>query len=111
MEATRIALYARTMSHLKAKQIAYFVLRRLLPVPNRPANKKASAQIRRGVSMQAPLAMTMRQDGANEFRFLNVAKTFRHGMVDWACPDMPKLWRYNLHYFDYILDAGRSVDN
>jgi hypothetical protein len=25
---------------------------------------------------------------------------------DWQCLDKPKLWRYNLHYFDYLLDDG-----
>src|SRR6185437_3824065 len=23
--------------------------------------------------------------------------------------DMPLLWRYNLHYFDYVLDSGRTA--
>ena len=50
-----------------------------------------------------------RMDREHEFRFLNVSKTFSHGKVDWASADMPKLWRYNLHYFDYILNSGRSV--
>ncbi|MEP6891151.1 MAG: alginate lyase family protein, partial [Nitrospirota bacterium] len=31
--------------------------------------------------------------------------------IDWASKDMPKLWRYNLHYFDYLFDAGRSHDS
>lgn len=111
MEASRIVLYARTLSHLKAKQIAYLVLRRLWPVPNRPVEKKASVRVRRGVSMQAPLVATMPLNREHEFRFLNVPKTFSHGKVDWASTDMTRLWRYNLHYLDYILDAGRPVSN
>ena len=27
------------------------------------------------------------------------------------CRDMPKLWRYNLHYFDYLHDPQRSFEN
>ena len=52
-----------------------------------------------------------RRTGKHEIRFLNVSKTFSPGKVDWASTDMTKLWRYNLHYFDYILDPGRSIDN
>jgi hypothetical protein len=76
-----------------------------------PAERTAFVRVRRGVSMQAPLVTAMPQDGEHQFRFLNVSKTFSHGKVDWASTDMTKLWRYNLHYFDYILDSGRSVDN
>ena len=97
--------------HLKARQILYLVLRRLLPAPNRPTKKTAPLQVRCGVSMQAPLAKTMRLKRQHEFRFLNVPKGLSRGKVDWASADMTRLWRYNLHYFDYILDAGRSVDN
>jgi uncharacterized heparinase superfamily protein len=61
--------------------------------------------------MQAPLVATPPPDREHEFRFLNVSKTFDRGKVDWASTDMTRLWRYNLHYFDYILDAGRSVAN
>jgi uncharacterized heparinase superfamily protein len=30
--------------------------------------------------------------------------------VDWVSGNMPKLWRYNLHYFDYVLDPGHSME-
>ena len=111
MDLSRIGLYARTLSHLKPKQIAYLVLRRLWPAPNAPAEETTFVQVRRGVSMQAPLVTTTPQDREHEFRFLNVSKTFSPGKVDWASTDMTKLWRYNLHYFDYVLDPGRSIDN
>jgi uncharacterized heparinase superfamily protein len=111
MDAARLSLYARTVSHLKAKQVAYFVLRRLLAVPSMRVDRNASVQLRGGVAMQAPLVTRMRPEGEHEFRFLNVSKAFRHGEVDWASSEMPKLWRYNLHYFDYILDAGRPAEN
>jgi uncharacterized heparinase superfamily protein len=47
-------------------------------------------------------------DDPGSFRFLNVARSFPGGSVDWTCADMPKLWRYNLHYFDYLHEPGRS---
>lgn len=43
------------------------------------------------------------------FRFLNIERTFPHGSIDWICADMPKLWRYNLHYFDYLHDPNRNA--
>jgi uncharacterized heparinase superfamily protein len=43
--------------------------------------------------------------------FLNREKEFRPHAIDWLCRDMPKLWRYNLHYFDYLQDAHRSTEN
>ncbi len=39
--------------------------------------------------------------------FLNVRRNF-DDISDWACMDESKLWRYNLHYFDYLLDDGAS---
>ena len=61
--------------------------------------------------MAPSLTRPMQPEGEHEFRFLNVSKSARHGRVDWASAQMPKLWRYNLHYFDYILDGGRSLAN
>ena len=60
--------------------------------------------------MQPPLVATTPPDSEHEFRFLNVAKAFSRGKVDWTSTDMTRLWRYNLHYFDYILDVGRSIE-
>jgi len=47
----------------------------------------------------------------NDFYFLNQKKSFPKEEIDWVCEDMPRLWRYNLHYFDYILDQNRSTDS
>ena len=60
--------------------------------------------------MQAPLVAATTPDREHEFRFLNVAKAFSRGKVDWMSTNMTRLWRYNLHYFDYILDMGRSIE-
>ncbi|MHB8533835.1 MAG: heparinase II/III family protein [Sulfuricaulis sp.] len=46
-----------------------------------------------------------------EFHFLNQSRTFQDGNIDWACACMSKLWRYNLHYFDYVIDPGRSAES
>lgn len=36
-----------------------------------------------------------------DFTFLNIAKTF-DGEIDWHSTNMPLLWRFNLHYFNYL---------
>jgi len=49
---------------------------------------------------------------SGRFRFVGLEKTFHHG-IDWNSPDMSLLWRYNLHYFQYLfseegLDPGTA---
>ena len=63
---------------------------------------------RSGITWAASLRPVVGEGAADEFRFLNLSRSFPRGQVDWACSDMPKLWRYNLHYFDYLRDSGRS---
>jgi len=41
----------------------------------------------------------------NKFRFLNTEIQFNQE-IDWRIPQVSKLWRYNLHYFDYAQDLG-----
>ena len=59
--------------------------------------------------MLAPLIPQSGSFAPYKFQFLNVCKTFAPGKVDWRCHDMPKLWRYNLHYFDYLHDERRPA--
>ena len=40
-----------------------------------------------------------------KFRFLNTEIQFGQE-IDWCIPEASKLWRYNLHYFDYVRDLG-----
>ena len=51
-----------------------------------------------------------RSESESTITFLNQSKKFAEP-VDWQCKEMPKLWRYNLHYFDYLQDPGRPLDN
>ncbi len=52
----------------------------------------------------------------NEFAFLNQVSNFDN-RLDWRVPGQSRLWRYNLHYFDYLfpdqdlnpLSAGRLM--
>ena len=42
---------------------------------------------------------------SNTFNFLNTEIRF-DSQIDWQMPQASKLWRYNLHYFDYARDLG-----
>ncbi len=45
----------------------------------------------------------------HHFTFLNQSQTF--GLrVDWSFKSNGKLWQYNLHYFDYLLQEDASAD-
>ena len=50
----------------------------------------------------------MRPSAPYEFNYLNCSYTFAEGNIDWLSRDKPRLWRYNLHYFDYLHETGRD---
>jgi uncharacterized heparinase superfamily protein len=47
----------------------------------------------------------------SHFSFLGRSQQFESGAIGWAGKGMPKLWRYNLHYFDYLQHPQRSIAN
>jgi uncharacterized heparinase superfamily protein len=93
-------LYFRTLRHLRWSQFYYLVVRRLLPAPKFP--ESAASGYREGISSIDWMGVPQPGDIANEFRFLNETKSFDPAAIDWSCEDQKKLWRYNLHYFDFL---------
>jgi uncharacterized heparinase superfamily protein len=95
----------RTVSHLKPRQVLFQVLRRLgrgsrIATPD-------NLEIRERIRMKSML--TRRCGGeAWAMTFLSIRKTFDPNRFDWASPDQDKLWRYNLHYFDYLQEPDRE---
>jgi len=106
----RLLLYARTLKHLRSSQLFYFTRRRILPslAPHRTTD---SLTLRAGIHM----ATAIHPDGPiqpdSHFSFLGRSHQFESGAIGWAGKGMPKLWRYNLHYFDYLQHPQRSVGN
>ena len=49
------------------------------------------------------LAEQARQVSNQHFTFLQQSRVF-HGKILWQDPNLSQLWRYHLHYFDYIGD-------
>lgn len=105
-----LGLYVRTLSYLRASQVIYFLCRRILPqLPS--VVKPAEASLRVGVAMVPGISDSSSAEVDSAFCFLGRTKRLDLGNLDWACADMPKLWRYNLHYFDYLHDPQRPHEN
>jgi len=103
----RLHIYLRTLTHIKLCQFAHFAFRLIFPVVNVAPIDDAIA-LRRTVGIIPCVPRTGFAESQNEFRFLNSTKLFDLNRMDWSCREMPKLWRYNLHYFDYIHEPYRS---
>ena len=98
---TSIGRYWRTLRHLRLSQIAYQLYYRLVPAPR--ARKLSGLQPRGDLHPQA-FAPPVIPAGisAGEISFLNSSRPLQADAVDWIAADASKLWRYNLHYFDYL---------
>jgi uncharacterized heparinase superfamily protein len=105
----RLLLYARTLVHLRPTQVLALIRKRLLPSPTQ-FSQIHRLRLRPGVGLSPCLPHPCPPGRDHAFYFLNQEKSFSNGGIDWASKDMSKLWRYNLHYFDYLFDAGRSHD-
>lgn len=91
----------RTLRHLRFRQIAYQVARRLLP-PARPAPLPLRW---RAVAPRTPPPLpgvSARFDGVATFRFNNTERTF----AGWNDSAARKLWLYNLHYMEWLFDIA-----
>jgi len=100
-----VRLYWETLRHLRPVQFyGRLWFRAVRPKPDLSPAPLLRAQTGNWVQ---PARRRQSQIGADEFRFLNEERSLsQHG---WDDPDIPKLWRYNLHYFD-DLNAERAAD-
>ena len=117
MSRPSLALYMRTLRHLKASQIAYMAWRRLGPRPSLPPRPDI-VSARPGLCPGPFLATQGSLPAPSTFCFLNRNQVFDPEAMDWEVAEMPKLWCYNLHYFDFITDpdcspelAGRLIES
>ncbi len=93
-------LYFRTVRHLKPSQFYYQVVRRFLP--SRDFESLTAVAVNRGINSAPWMVVPQPGNLGNEFRFINETRPFDPAAVDWVCADEKKLWRYNLHYFDFL---------
>jgi uncharacterized heparinase superfamily protein len=99
----RAALYFHALRYLKPVQIWGRLAFRL----HRPRpDLRAPPPVRHVVgAWPMPAARRALMLGPSRFRFLNEVGELS-GEGDWDSPELPKLWRYNLHYFDDINAVG-----
>ncbi|HAJ47426.1 MAG TPA: heparinase [Alphaproteobacteria bacterium] len=96
--------FLRTVRHLRPVQIYGRVWFRLArPRPDLSAAPALRAP--RG-PWQSPAARQPSLTGPGAFRFLNEAGSL--AQCGWDDPATPKLWRYNLHYFDDLNADGAA---
>ncbi|CUS31407.1 conserved hypothetical protein [Candidatus Nitrospira nitrificans] len=103
-------LLIRTLSHLKPRQVVQLLAHRLppslaVPLPSGPIHRRMS------IALVTAWCDRETSSGGTTFHFLNVTNAIPTERIDWVSRDMPKLWRYNLHYFDYLHDPQRSFEN
>ncbi len=114
----RLGLLLRTARYLKAEQAMYLAKTR---VPT----GLLSLGLRTGLGDSAVTGWKMLKPRvpfpcypwwipenlrSGRFDFIGRKKTFLD-VLDWASEDMPLLWRYNLHYFQFLLpDGGLDAD-
>ena len=101
----RVMLTVRTARYLSASQMFYYALRRGLPDARfKPLPAPAR---RRNLFKVAPLATPASLLLRHTFRFLNQTQSLQRpdGGIDWLPTQMPRLWCYHLHYFDFLRQA------
>ena len=94
----RLSLYLRTVRWLRLTQLGWFIYRRVRGVINPPA---VPAETSRDAVAATAFVSTPQPDHA-ELRFLNVSAPADPAAIDWHPADKSRLWRYNLHYFDFL---------
>lgn len=96
-----------TARHLRPRQIYYRVRRQLAPPLAVPRRLGTTAF--RKVPLAPVLARPERYLGGGRFRFLNREEDLG-AAIDWNAPGLPPLWRYNLHYFEGLLQPGMTPE-
>lgn len=92
-----IRTYLNTIRYLKPEQV-YRRVDRLRPRSARHIEVRPRARNR---GLVEPIRKAPAQLGPNRFRFLNQEREIR----TWNDAGIPKLWLYNLHYFEHSSEA------
>ena len=103
----RFGLYFHTIRWLRVSQLAWQIYRRIRPV-SIPA--PVPVEPRRTDLLRRPYARAP-QPSNYEFCFLNESRPADPELIDWHPQDVSRLWRYNLHYFDYLLWDAFPADH
>ncbi len=102
-----ILLYWHTLRHLKSAQLAARVARgwKTPDLASQVGQRLRASVVPIGIDPWRACALK----GNGEFTFLNETHTVLDE-ADWNRTDVPKLWHYNLHYFDWINARDARAD-
>ena len=105
----RISDYWHTLRYLKRSQTLGRL--RFLAASPRPELRPAPSRRAIATSYVEPIARASSLVGPFRFRFLG-REHLLPAFGGWDDPELPKLWRYNLHYFDDLngLDSEVRID-
>ncbi|NOQ50957.1 MAG: hypothetical protein GQ578_01890, partial [Desulfuromonadaceae bacterium] len=104
-----LAQLVHTLRYLKPRQLAYrgfYVARKRLGVG--VVRSIAGEHSGHLLDLADPIPRTASCD-KNRFSFLNLQHEFS-GIIDWDFSGHGRLWTYNLNYFDFLNQEGRSKD-
>ncbi len=108
----RVLRIARTVRYLRMSQLYWFIRRRVIKTQAVAPVVPDVILCREFLWPTLPQALEPDSSSSrNEdiaFCFLNVSRSFSASAMHWAPQDVNRLWRYNLHYFDFLQDA-RSI--
>ncbi|MCK9202618.1 MAG: heparinase II/III family protein [Gallionella sp.] len=99
---SRLLLYFHTLRYLKPAQILGRLVFRL---SRRNPDQRPPPTLRPASGTWIPCSRKISMSGASTFRFLSVTRELSVA-GDWNRTDLPKLWLYNLHYFDDLNADG-----
>jgi uncharacterized heparinase superfamily protein len=99
------------IARLKPRQAFYFALRRGLG--QRRISPWQGAIVLRGIdSPTYPIIKNGHDSAAHfEFTFLNQLLRFTRDNMSWSPDEASRLWRYHLHYFDFLREDHYSLDD
>ncbi|HVL01987.1 MAG TPA: alginate lyase family protein [Dongiaceae bacterium] len=104
----RAGLYFRTARHIPLAQLLYFIARRWWPRATADRGRPLQTQLSLPTPVQLRCAFAPPESCIVNDRFCFLARTspFTITDIDWSSAGLPKLWRYHLHYFDWLRQPG-----
>ena len=97
-----------TLVYVKPSQLFFLLLRR--SYRKRPLRPASPLNARSSFYLIPPVALTFPDVGEDRFGFLGQVKKHDSVSIDWSSDEMPMLWRFNQHYFDYLRDDAISIE-
>ena len=97
-----LQLYFWTLTYLKASQVFFFIIRKFVPKIIIRKGTRGDVCPREGFGLRHPGLSKYTSPDNNMFTFINISQSIDLKNINWRSSNLPKLWIYNLHYFDYL---------